>query len=86
MIAGKSKVKLVSKNPYNFRHGKEDPIVVGIMYIVPKGLIERLCYQVLYPTDMKIDYIPFSSVEYGDWEFSHYTKEDSGKNLASHGI
>lgn len=81
----KSKVKLVSKNPYNFRHGKEDPIVVGIMWVTPENLPERLCYQVIYPSDMKVDYIPVSSVEdeLGAWEFSHYTKEDSDKNLAS---
>jgi hypothetical protein len=84
MVMRKSKAKLVSKNPYNFRHGQEDPIVVGIMYVTPEGLPERLCYQVIYGSDMKVDYIPFYSIEYGDWEFSHYTKEDSDKNLASH--
>jgi hypothetical protein len=81
----KSKVKLVSNNPYNFRHGKEDPIVVGLKYITPEGLHRRLCVQIVYGSDMKVDYIPFDSVfGSGDWILEPYTKEDAEKNLASH--
>lgn len=63
-----SPVKLVSNNIHNLRHGIEDPIVTGVKTVTPEGYHKRPCFQVEYPSDKKVDYIPFVSVEKGDWK------------------
>lgn len=61
-------VLLVSKNIHNFRHGKEAPMIMGLVHYTPEGLDERLCFKVKYASDGKIDHIAYSEFINGNWE------------------
>lgn len=62
-------IYLHSLNAYNFRHGTENPLVLGLVRYTPKNFKERPCIQVLYESDNKIDYIACSEVMNHNWEF-----------------
>lgn len=62
-------VYLQSLNVYNFRHGKENPLVLDIVKYKPEGLLERPCFHVLYESDNKTDYIACSEIMNHNWEF-----------------
>lgn len=70
-------VKKMKENPmylkslhiYNFRHGKENPKIIGLVNYKPANLNIRPCYKVEYESDNTIDYVPYSEVLRGNWEF-----------------
>lgn len=59
---------LRSLNPYNFRHGKENPKIMGIEIYTPENLNPRPCFKVLYESDNTIDYVAHSDVVKNYWE------------------
>jgi hypothetical protein len=63
-------IYLQSTNVYNFRHGKENPKVVGFINYTPNGYEERACFKVEYKSDNKIDFIPHSELKNGNWNIS----------------
>lgn len=72
-------VYLKSNDPYNFRHGLENPKVIGLVWLVRDGE-PRLCYKVQYK-DGFIDYISFFSVQLGRWEISTDELSGEGENM-----
>ena len=60
---------LISNNIHNFRHGEENPIVIGVCTVTPTNLHPRPCFKVLY-SDSTVDYVPVSSIEDGDFYVS----------------
>lgn len=61
-------IYLKSLHPYNYRHGKENPKIIGYVKYTPKNLPERLCFKVEYQSDNKIDYIPHRELIDGNWK------------------
>lgn len=60
-------VFLKSNHVDNFRHGMENPKVIGFVLLTPENLKERPCFKVEYESDGFIDYIAEKSVSCGDW-------------------
>ncbi|MDM5370589.1 hypothetical protein QUF96_03220 [Bacillus bombysepticus] len=50
-----------------FRHGAENPRVIGLVNFTPKGYEERPCFKVMYDSDRYIDYIPYSEIANKVW-------------------
>lgn len=52
---------LKSNHHYNFRHDKEDPKIVDIV-IYKSKFGDKMCFEVLYESDYKKDFVPCSDV------------------------
>lgn len=63
-------VYLESLNIHSFRHGEENPRVIGLVNFTPKGYDERICFKVIYESDNFIDYIPYVELENEVWAFT----------------
>lgn len=59
---------LKSLHHYNFRHGEENPRIIGFELYTPKNHASRPCFKVEYESDKKIDYVAHSEVVRGNWE------------------
>lgn len=59
---------LESLNMFNFRHGEENPRVIGLVHLTPENYSERPCFKVEYESDNKIDFIPYYELVVGNWK------------------
>jgi len=74
MKTGKTYLKAISINAFRHKSGLNGE-VVGLAYVTPKGLEERLCYKIQY--DTFIDYVPLSEIECGQFKIT----SDDGSEL-----
>jgi YopX protein len=61
-------IYLKSLHEYNYRHGEENPKVIGFVMFTPDNLDPRPCFKVEYESDNRIDYINQLSLIDGHWE------------------
>jgi len=66
----KAILKPVGSNSYRHNDSMEGGVITGVHFVTPNGLPSRYCYEVTY-NDGFVDYVPMSSVKFGDWTLEY---------------